>query len=45
VQAPTPTSVTVDPDTVHTAVVLDVKVTAKPELAVADTANGATPKA
>ena len=28
-----------DPDTVHTVGVLDVKVTAKPELAVAETLN------
>jgi hypothetical protein len=40
-QVPTVRNVTVDPDTVHTAVVLLVKVTASVELAVALTVNGA----
>jgi hypothetical protein len=41
VHVPTVRNVTVDPDTVHTAVVLLVKVTASVELAVALTVNGA----
>jgi hypothetical protein len=45
VQIPTATKVTVDPETVHTAVVWELKLTARPELAVAVTANGADPNA
>ena len=44
VQAPTETSVTVPLDTVHTAGVVEAKLTARPEEAVAETANGAAPK-
>jgi hypothetical protein len=43
VHVPAPTSVTVTPDTVHTAEVVEAKLTANPELAVALTANGAVP--
>jgi len=43
VQVPAPTSVTVVPDTVHTAVVCELKPTASPELAVALTAKGEAP--
>jgi hypothetical protein len=43
VQVPAATRVTVEPDTVHTAVVADAKVTAKPEEAVALGVNGAAP--
>ena len=42
-QAPCATKVTVFPDTVQTGVVSDAKLTAKPELAVALTVNGAAP--
>jgi hypothetical protein len=42
---PIATIVTVATDTVQTGVVLDVKLTASPELAVAEMANGAVPKA
>jgi hypothetical protein len=45
VQVPTATSVTVVPDTVHTAVVVDAKLTANPDDAVALTVNGAVPNA
>ena len=41
VQAPAATSVTVVPETVHTGVVCEVNLTARPELAVAPTVNGA----
>jgi hypothetical protein len=44
VQVPTATKVTVDPDIVHTAVVWELRLTARPELAVAVTANGADAK-
>jgi hypothetical protein len=44
VQVPTATSVTVAPDTVQTVVVVEVKLTARPEDAVALTVNGAVPK-
>lgn len=44
VQAPAAASVTVAPDTVHTAGVVDPKLTARPEDAVALTVNGAVPK-
>ena len=47
VQAPTETSVTVEPvvpDTVQTEVVCELKFTVKPELALALTVNGAAPK-
>src|ERR1039457_1046801 len=44
VQVPTETSVTVAPDTVQTDVVCELKLTGKPELALALTANGAVPK-
>jgi hypothetical protein len=40
---PTATIVTVLPDTVQTDAVVEVKLTGKPELAVAVMANGATP--
>jgi hypothetical protein len=43
VQVPRLTKVTVEPDTVHTEVVLELKVTGKPALLVADTENGAAP--
>ena len=43
VQVPTATSVTVAPETVQTADVLDAKLTVRPELAVALTINGALP--
>jgi hypothetical protein len=43
VHVPTATSVTVAPDTVQTAVVVEAKLTANPELALALTANGAAP--
>jgi hypothetical protein len=42
-QAPVPRIVTVTPETVQTDVVLDVNVTARPELAVAEIANGEMP--
>jgi hypothetical protein len=44
VQVPAALIVTVLPLTVHTVVVVDAKVTASPEEAVAFTVNGATPK-
>jgi hypothetical protein len=44
VQVPAATSVTVPPDTVHRAGVVEAKLTARPEEAVAETANGAAPK-
>jgi len=40
VQVPAATRVTVEPDTVHTAVVVEPNVTGSPELAVAETVNG-----
>jgi len=43
VQVPAATSVTVEPDTVHTAGVVEPKLTVRPEDAVALTANGAVP--
>jgi hypothetical protein len=43
VQVPRATSVTVAPDTVQTADVVEVKLTASPEEAVALTVNGALP--
>jgi hypothetical protein len=36
--------VTVEPDTVQTSGVVDVKLTGSPEVAVAEIANGATPR-
>jgi hypothetical protein len=45
VQAPTATSVTVAPDTVHTPVVVEEKLTASPDDALALTPNGALPNA
>jgi hypothetical protein len=45
VQAPTATSVTVAPDTVHTPVVVDEKLTTSPDDALALTVNGALPNA
>ena len=42
VQSPAATIVTVDPETVHTLVVVDVNVTVKFELAVALTENAAS---
>ena len=44
VQVPVATSVTVAPDTVHTAGVVEAKLTARPEDAVAVTGNGAVPR-
>ena len=43
VQVPPPTKVTVEPATVQTAVVVEVKVTDNPEVAVAATVNAAAP--
>jgi hypothetical protein len=43
-QAPPARIVTVAPDTVHTAVVVEVKLTGSPELAEALMVKGATPK-
>jgi hypothetical protein len=43
VQAPVASSVTVVPDTVQTAEVVEAKLTVKPEEAVALTVNGAVP--
>jgi len=43
VQVPTDTSVTVDPDSVHTGVVCELKLTARPEVAVALTGKAAVP--
>ena len=43
VQVPTETSVTVVPDTVQTDVVCELKLTVRPEDAVALTANGSVP--
>jgi hypothetical protein len=43
VQVPPATSVTVDPDTVHTEVVCELKLTARPDVADAVTVNGAAP--
>lgn len=40
---PTATIVTVAPDTVQTDVVCELKLTARPELAIAETVNGAVP--
>jgi len=40
VQVPTVTIVTAEPDTVHTAVVVEAKLTGRPEDAVALTLNG-----
>jgi hypothetical protein len=45
VQVPTAANVTVDPETVHTDKLCELKLTANPELAVAETANGADPNA
>ena len=42
---PTATKVTVVPDTVHTEVVVEAKLTASPDEAVALTVNGAVPNA
>jgi hypothetical protein len=44
VQVPEPTMVTVVPETVHTLVVSVLKDHRQPELAVADTVNGGSPK-
>jgi hypothetical protein len=44
-QEPPPAIVTVLPDTVQTAGVVEAKLTARPELAVALTVNGDTPYA
>ena len=44
VQVPAATIVTVLPETVHTPVVVELKLTGRPELAVAPTVNGASPK-
>jgi len=45
VQSPPATNVTVDPATVQTEVVCESKLTLKPELALALTANGEEPSA
>ena len=45
VHVPAATRVTVVPDTVQTGVVADVKVTVSPDVAVAVTVNGGSPKA
>jgi hypothetical protein len=45
VQAPPAARVTVEPDTVQTDAVCELKLTANPELAVALTVNGALPNA
>jgi len=45
VQVPAAASVTVAPDVVHTAEVVEAKLTARPEEAVALTVNGAEPNA
>ena len=45
VQVPAPTSVAIAPDTVQTDEVSDMKLTCKPEDAVAMIVNGAVPKA
>jgi hypothetical protein len=42
---PTPASVTVTPVTVHTGAVVEAKLTANPELALALTGNGPVPNA
>ena len=44
VQAPAAISVTVAPETVQTGAVVEAKLTARPEEAVALTVNGAEPK-
>jgi hypothetical protein len=44
VQVPPATNVTVDPDTVHTDVVCEPKLTVRPDVADAVTVNGAAPK-
>jgi hypothetical protein len=44
VHVPAPTIVTVEPDTVQTLVVAVLNVTASPEVALAETVNGASPK-
>ena len=44
-QVPAATIITVDPDTVHTAGVVEAKLTGRPELAVAMSVNGAAPAA
>jgi hypothetical protein len=43
-QVPAPTRVTADPEIVHTAGVVDRKMTVRPELAVAEIVSGALPK-
>ncbi len=43
VQVPTATSVTVAPDTVQTGEVVDAKLTARPDVAVAFTVKGVVP--
>jgi hypothetical protein len=43
VHVPAPASVTVVPDTVQTGIVVEVKATARPEVAVAAMGNGAPP--
>ena len=43
-QAPSATSVTVEPDTVQTPVVVELKVTVRPDDAVALTPKGAAPR-
>ena len=43
VQVPALTSVTSEPETVHTAAVVELNVTGKPDELVADTLNGAEP--
>ncbi len=43
VQVPAPTKVTVEPETVQTVGLAEVNPTARPELVLAETVNGATP--
>jgi hypothetical protein len=45
VQVPTATKVTLDAETVQTAAVCELKLTVRPEVAVAVAANGADPNA
>jgi hypothetical protein len=45
VHVPTATNVTVDPETVHIDKLCELKLTGRPEVAVAETANGAAPNA
>ena len=44
-QVPALSKLTVEPDTVHTAVVVELKATANPELLTAESVKGAAPTA